>query len=194
VIRRTALFLPLAAAAAALLAGSALAHADLLPREAPAQETQLFTLAVPNEKDDAATTKVVLTVPEGFSVDQLAASPGWTREAASTGTGEGARLTSVTWTADGDGNPEGGLFQFTGSSDGAAAYRFEVEQEYSDGSVVDWAGDEGSDTPAPVVETKGSPGGDGTDTSTLAIVALVVAAAGVLLAGLALAATRKRPA
>ena len=37
---------------------------------------QLFTLAVPTEKEDATTTKVVLTVPDGFSIDSFVAAPG----------------------------------------------------------------------------------------------------------------------
>jgi uncharacterized protein YcnI len=168
-------------------AGSALAHAQLLPDGAVAEETELFTLAVPNEKDDASTTSVVLTVPDGFRTDQFIAAAGWTREAAVTGTGGEARVASVTWTAAEGGDPEGGLFQFTGEAASTGDYAFSVRQSYSDGSVVDWSGPADSDTPAPVLSVAGSPdeGGDGT---TIAVVALVVGAIGVLLAGIALAA------
>jgi hypothetical protein len=47
-----------------------------------------------------------------------------------------------------------------------------VRQTYSDGSVVDWTGPESGDTPAPVVEAVSSFGGG---TSTLEIVAIVLA-------------------
>jgi uncharacterized protein YcnI len=175
------------ATAALVAAGSALAHSHVLPEEALAEETQVFTLAVPNEKDDASTTKVVLAVPEGFQIGQFVPAAGWTREAATSGSGEEARISQVTWTADGEGDPEGGLFQFTARAESEDEYVFQVEQSYSDGSVVDWAGEEDSDTPAPVVEAKGSLGDGGGGSSTLAIVALVVGGLAALLAGAALA-------
>ena len=43
------------------------------------------------------------------------------------------------------------LLPFTGSAKNEGDYVFKVSQTYSDGSVVDWAGSEDSDTPAPVV-------------------------------------------
>jgi hypothetical protein len=52
-------------------------------------------------------------------------------------------------------------------------YTFKVRQTYSDGTVVDWAGPESSDTPAPAIEAKASLGGGGSN--TLAIIALAVA-------------------
>jgi uncharacterized protein YcnI len=182
---RLSITLAFLAAAALVTAGLAFAHAEVLPEKVLAEEPQLFTLTVPNEKDDASTTKVVLTVPDGFQIEQFVASQGWTREAAATGSGEEAHVTSVTWTAAGDGDPQGGLFQFIASPESAAAYTFQVEQSYSDGSVVDWAGEEDSDTPAPDVEAKSSLDEGGS--STLAIVALVVGVVGVVLACVALA-------
>ena len=56
------------AVTALVTAGSALAHAHVLPEETLSAEPQLFTLTAENEKDDASTTKVVLTVPEGFVI------------------------------------------------------------------------------------------------------------------------------
>ncbi len=69
---------------------------------------------------------------------------------------------------------------FLGRPDSSQTYTFAVRQTYSDGSVVDWNGPESSDTPAPTIEAKSSFGGGGS--STLAIVALIVGAVGVLLA------------
>ena len=60
-----------------------------------------------------------------------------------------------------------------------------VQQSYSDGSIVNWSGPESSDSPAPAIEAKSSLGGGG-GTSTLAIVALVVGALGVVVGGIAL--------
>ena len=74
---------------------------------------------------------------------------------------------------------------FLASPDSSKTYAFAVRQTYSDGSVVDWSGPESSDTPAPRIEVMSSLGGGGK--STLAIIALVVAGIGVVLAGVALA-------
>jgi hypothetical protein len=67
---------------------------------------------------------------------------------------------------------------------------FNVRQTYSNGKIVDWSGSESSDTPAPTIEGVSDLGGGGS--STLAIVALIVAAVGVLLAVVGLV-TRGRP-
>jgi hypothetical protein len=55
-----------------------------------------------------------------------------------------------------------------------------VRQTYSNGKVVDWTGSEGSDTPAPQIEGVSDLGGS--SSSTLAIIALVVAGVAVVLA------------
>ena len=179
----------LVAMASLVAAVSASAHAHLSPPVALANAGQLYSLAVPTEKETAKTTKVVLTVPDGFSIDSFVASPGWKRDVHQTGSGENTVVSKVTWTVDhGSGVPpeEDAFFQFLGEASSAKTYSFAVEQSYSDGSVVDWSGPESSDTPAPTVEAKSSLGGGGS--STLTIVALVVGAVGVVLGGLALVA------
>ena len=95
----------------------------------------------------------------------------------------------VTWTSEADGTSEGALFQFTGRTD-PGSYTFTVAQSYSDGSVVNWAGSEDSDEPAPVVEAKDSFSSGGN--STLSIIALVVGAIGVVLGAVALLSARGR--
>jgi hypothetical protein len=54
----------------------------------------------------------------------------------------------------------------------------------ADGSIVNWAGPESSDAPAPTIEAKTSLGGGGT--STLTIVALIVGLLGLGAGGFAL--------
>jgi len=61
---------------------------------------------------------------------------------------------------------------------------FRVRQTYSSGKVVDWTGPESSDTPAPRVQALSSFSGGGT--SILSIIALVLGAAALLLAGVGL--------
>jgi uncharacterized protein YcnI len=166
-------------------ASSAWAHAEISPPIAKSKTTQLFTLAVPTEKEGLTTTKVELTPPSGFGIDSFVPSVGWKREVKSTGSGENTQIQQVTWTGGAVPTEEDAVFQFLGNAASSKTYTFKVRQTYSDGSVVDWSGPESSDTPAPVVEAKSSLGDGGS--STLAIVALVVGAAGVALGGLALA-------
>lgn len=172
------------AAVALAAAGSASPHPHISPPVALAQAGQLFTLDVPTEKEGVRTTAVVLTVPSGFSIDSFVDAPGWQRQARSTGSGDAAVIQSVTWSGGSVPTGEISHFAFLGSADSSTSYAFSVEQSYSDGTVVNWSGPESSDSPAPTIEAKSSLGGGGG--STLAIVALVIGAIGVLLGGLAL--------
>jgi hypothetical protein len=104
----------------------------------------------------------------------------------STGSGEDTVIQKVTWTGGNVPTDEDALFQFLGEPGKTGSYTFQVQQTYSDGSVVDWSGPESSDSPAPTIEAKSSLGGGG-GTSILAIIALVVGAVGVVLGGVALA-------
>jgi len=175
----------LAAAGGALaLAGSAFAHAKMSPPVVLAKAGQMFTLAVPTEKESATTTKVELTPPSGFSIDSFAPSPGWTREVQSTGSGEETTIQSVTWSGGKVPHEEDAVFQFLASTDAAKTYEFKVRQTYSDGTVVDWSGPESSDNPAPTIEARSSLGGG--SSNTLAIVALVLAGVALVVAGAAL--------
>jgi uncharacterized protein YcnI len=174
----------LAALAALVAAAGASAHARISPSVSLSKELQLYSLAVPTEKENATTTQVVLTVPKGFSIDSFVPSPGWKRAEQSTGSGENAVIQKVTWTGGQVPTEEDALFQFLGQPSRPGTYTFQVQQTYSDGSLVDWSGPESSDAPAPAIEAKSSLGGGGS--STLAIVALVVGAVGVLLGVIAL--------
>jgi len=157
---------------ALIIAAGAAAHAEMSPAVALTSHGQLFTLAVPTEKESATTTKVELTPPDGFAIDSFVPSPGWTRNVKSTGSGEQTKIEQVTWSGGHTPTEEDAVFQFLASADSSKTYSFKVRQTYSDGSVVDWSGAESSDTPAPQVEFKSSLGGGGSN--TLAIVALVV--------------------
>ena len=162
---------PVAVAAALVFAASASAHARVSPSITLAKSGEVFTLAVPTEKENATTTKIEFTPPQGFNIDSFVPSPDWKRTLQQTGSGENAVITKVTW--DGGKVPTGedAAFSFIATTDAAKTYTFDVRQTYSDGSVVDWSGPESSDTPAPTVDAKSSFGGG---TSTLAVIALVV--------------------
>jgi uncharacterized protein YcnI len=171
------------AAAALVLVAGASAHARVSPAVSVSGELQLYSLAVPTEEEGKTTTQIVLNVPKGFSIDSFAPSPGWKRVEQSTGSGDNAVIQKVTWTGGSVPTGEDSLFQFLAQPASSQTYTFQVQQTYSDGSIVNWSGPESSDSPAPTIEAKSSLG-DGT--SIIAIVALVVGAAGLVIGGIAL--------
>jgi uncharacterized protein YcnI len=173
------------AVAALVAASSALAHARVSPAVALSKSLQLFTLVVPTEKANLTTTKVVLTLPAGFSIDSFVPASGWKRELKQSGTGDSAVIQQVTWTGGAVPTGEDSTFSFLAQPQSSKTYTFGVEQTYSDNSIVNWSGPESSDAPAPTIEAKSSLGGGGGG-STLALIALVVGAVGILLGGLAL--------
>jgi uncharacterized protein YcnI len=174
----------LAAMSALAVAAEASAHAHVSPPVVLAKSGQVFTLAVPTEKEGATTTTIELTPPAGFAIDSFVPSPGWKRVVQSTGSGESAVVTKVTWSGGAVPTGEDAAFSFLAQTTGTGSYTFGVRQTYSDGSVVDWNGPESSDTPSPTIKAVSSLGGGGSD--TLSIIALIVGAVGVVLGALAL--------
>jgi uncharacterized protein YcnI len=172
-----------AVAALAVGAGSAWAHAHVSPPVVKSKDGQMFTLAVPTEKEGLQTTKIELTVPQGFGIDSFVPTPGWQRQVQQTGSGEEAVIQKVTWTGGSVATGEDAFFQFLATPTASKSYTFLVRQTYSNGSVVDWSGPESSDTPASVVQAKSSLGGG---SSLLAVIALVVGAVGLLVGAFAL--------
>jgi len=173
-----------AALAALVLPTAAFAHARVSPPVSLAKQLQLYSLVVPTEKENVTTTKIVLTVPAGFSIDSFVPSPGWQRVLQETGSGESAVIQKVTWSGGDVPTEDDSLFQFLAEPSSSGKYTFQVQQTYSDGSIVNWAGSESSDAPAPTIEAKSSLGGGSTPVAT--IIAIVLGALGVILAVVAL--------
>jgi periplasmic copper chaperone A len=195
----------LALAAALLVPATAQAHVTLQPSTAAAGGYTRLDVRVPNERDDASTRQVELQFPEGFESASYAPVPGWTAEVVM----DGQRVNTITWTADDeeDAIPPG-AFQDFGLSlripEQEGPLTFKALQTYTGGEVVRWIGAEDSDNPAPIVtvteaaaegadhhaqatptpteRTAATTTDDGGD--TLAIVALIVGALG-LVAGVA---------
>ena len=171
----------------ARLASVASAHAHVSPPIVVKGESQVFTLAVPTEKENAHDDEGRAHAARRL-LDRLVHRRRRAGSARSqqTGSGEDAVITKVTW--DGGKVPTGEAtgFSFLGRTDSAKTYTFGVRQTYSDGSVVDWTGAESSDTPAPTIEANDSLGGGGS--STVAWIALAVGVLAAVLAGVALAA------
>jgi uncharacterized protein YcnI len=187
-MRRILTALAMATAGSGALAPAALAQALLSPPVAT-KSLQQFALSVPTEEPGATTVEITMTVPSGFTIDSFERAAGWTRHVTLSGSGERAAVSSVTWS--GGSAPAGAdaVFRFNASALAGRTYAFPVRQRYSDGSVVDWDGSDGSDTPAPTVVAVSSK--DGGSRSTLAVVALTVGALGVVVAVLALTAGRR---
>jgi uncharacterized protein YcnI len=180
-----------AASIAALLVGlvlcaSASAHARVSPAVSLSGELQLYSLAVPTEKAGATTTKIVLTVPKNFSIDSFVPTPGWHRILQQTGVGENAVVQKVTWTGGSVPTGEDSMFQFLGQPASPGSYTFQVQQTYSDGSIVDWNGSESSEAPAPTIQAVSSLDGGGGGVSVLSIVAVVLAALALVASAFAL--------
>jgi uncharacterized protein YcnI len=172
-------------AATLIVPAVASAHARISPAVSVTNKLQLYSLAVPTEKDGLTTSKIVMAVPTGFGIDSFVPPPtGWHMQVQQTGSGNNAVVTKVTWTGGRTPTGEDSLFQFLAQPSSAKSYTFQVEQTYSDGSIVNWAGPESSDAPAPTIEAATSLGGGGT--STLTIVALVLSVVALAAAGFAL--------
>jgi uncharacterized protein YcnI len=184
-IARRALLPPLTLLAALAFAASASAHARVSPAVSVSGKLQLYSLAVPTEQANATTTTIVMTVPSGFGIDSFAPPPtGWHMSLQQTGSGDSAVVQKVTWTGGDTPTGEDSLFQFLAQPSSAKTYTFQVQQTYSNGQIVDWAGSESAQYPAPAIEVASSLGGGGT--SVLTIVALVIGVLGLFVGGFAL--------
>ena len=161
------------------------AHARVSPPVSVTGKLQFYSLAVPTEKDNLTTSKIVMTVPDGFGIDSFAPPPtGWTQQIQQTGSGDSAVITKVTWTGGKTPTGEDSVFQFLAQPASSKTYTFGVQQTYSDGSIVNWSGPESSANPSATIQATSSLGGGGT--STLTIIALILGILGLLAGGFAL--------
>jgi uncharacterized protein YcnI len=212
----------LLATAAVTLAvpAAAQAHVTLQPNTAKAGAYTRLDVRVPNERDDASTSKIEVQFPDGFAAASYEPVPGWDVKVTKkqlakpiqTDDGEITEgVNTITWTAKSDADAiSPGAFEDFGLSvqiPGKAGDKltFKALQTYTGGEVVRWIGAEDSDNPAPIVSvTDGeaaatpaptqaavSTGDDDGSSNGLAIVALIVGALGLLVGGAGLAAARR---
>jgi uncharacterized protein YcnI len=152
------------AAAALAVPAAADAHVTLQPNTATAGGFTVVAVRVPNERDNASTTRVRLVVPDGFYAASYEAQPGWrvrvtkTRLATPVTTPDGPiseRVSAITWigTGKGMGRIRPGQFRDFRISvkmpDTPATLTFPAYQRYSSGEMVPWTGAPGSEHPAP---------------------------------------------
>jgi uncharacterized protein len=191
VVRRFAVGLAVAALAVLVLTVPAWGHVSVSPSTATAGGFTTLTFQVPNEMDNATTTKVEVTFPKGQPIADASVQPvtGWTIKVNTSKlttpitTDEGDSLdegvSSIVWTASGDAAIQPGQFQQFRVSVGLPDFEgdlvFPTAQTYSNGQTVNWveqtpAGGPEPEHPAPTV-TLSKGGGDdhaGTTPTTVA--------------------------
>lgn len=195
------------------------AHVTVQPEELPAGGFARMDIRVPNERDDAGTTKVEVRMPPGFLFASYQPVPGWKARIVKEKLDEpieqhGEQITEqvdrVIFTG---GVIRPGQFQDFPLSVGVpegkpgAALKFPALQTYQGGEVVRWIGPEDADEPAPVVRlTSGedeqvapapaaqrtvADDDDDGGSDGLAIAALIVGALGLIVAAAAVLLARR---
>jgi uncharacterized protein YcnI len=143
-----------------LFAGIASAHVVVYPQQTTQGSYEKFSVRVPSEKKDTNTVKVEVRVaPADVTISRIEPKAGWTYALTKDATGA---VTSVVWTAQGDGLSPTEFTEFNMSgkvADNAAAITWKAYQTYKDGSVVEWVGASDSDTPASVTKVNPKPAG-----------------------------------
>ncbi|MFG2407135.1 YcnI family protein [Streptomyces brevispora] len=172
-VSRIALVGGVAASTVLILAGTASAHVSVQPQgEAAKGGYAVINFKVPNERDDAATTKLEVNFPTDHPLAsvQPEAIPGWKIDVTTSklakpldmhGKKIDKAVSKVTWTADG-GKIEPGRFQQFPLSVGqlpedADQLVFKAIQTYDNKEVVRWIeeqkdGAEEPESPAPVLK------------------------------------------
>jgi uncharacterized protein YcnI len=224
-------------ATALALPAAAQAHVTLQPKTAAAGAYVVEDVRVPNETDNATTTKIVVQFPDGFAGASYQAVDGWTVKVVKaelatpikTDDGEVTEgVKTITWTAkskaDGIAPGEFQDFPLSLQIPGKAGdtLTFKALQTYDNGEIARWIGAPSADKPAPQVKVTAAAADDHaaapasgtaattentsaavapaaaavtTDDSssdTLAIIALIVGALGLLAGGAGLASARRR--
>ncbi|TDD67468.1 DUF1775 domain-containing protein [Actinomadura darangshiensis] len=149
--RRAGAIASLAAVSVIGLATAASAHVTVNPKTAEKGSYAKVSFRVPNERDDASTTKIVVHLPVDHPLASVSVRPvpGWTAKAeksklpkpVKTDGGELTEaVTTITWTG---GKVEPGQFQEFDVSMGPLPTDtdqlvFKADQTYSGGEVVKW--------------------------------------------------------
>lgn len=176
-----------------MFANVAVAHVTVQPRQSTQGSYEKFAVRVPTEKE-IPTVKVEVRIPTDMvSISRFEPKPGWTYELVRDAD---QNISGVTWTATGAGlsATEFGEFYMQGKvADHATEIVWKAYQTYSDGSVVEWTGGAGSDTPASITTVVPSASSDQSEASGLplylSIAALVLAVVSLIVS---LSAVRKK--
>jgi uncharacterized protein YcnI len=176
-LKRSALVAATVTGLTLALAGPASAHVTVNPNTATPGGYAKVTFRVPNETDNADTTKLEVAFPADHPVASVSVKPvpGWTAEAVKTKLATPIKahdseiteaVSRITWTATGAAAIKPGQFQEFDVSLGplpdSGQMVFKALQTYSDGSVVRWIDEptaNGSEPehPAPVLKLVAAP-------------------------------------
>lgn len=133
-------------AVVAAAATTTFAHVTVKPGEVATATYQVFTVNVPNEKA-IPTISVKLVVPESIKSITPTNKPGWKILIEKEGSGEEAKVKSITWSG---GEIIDGLrdeFTFSAKTpDDATELKWKAYQTYSDKTVVSWDKEEEGDS------------------------------------------------
>lgn len=177
-VLRSTVVAGLAATALGVLAVAADAHVTVNPRSAEQGSFAKLSFRVPNERDDASTTKLVVELPLDHPLTSVSVRPlpGWTakveKKKLPTPVKAGEveiteAVSTITWSG---GKIEGGQFQEFDVSMGPLPtdtdkLMFKAVQTYSGGEVVRWDQDPAAQAepehPAPVLALTPKGSGDG---------------------------------
>ena len=146
-----------AIALSAALVAPAAAHVTVQPNEAVQGSFSRFVVRVPNERDDASTTKVVVEFPP-LAFVSFQPKEGWKRTVEMVELEEplevfGNEITeavgSVTWSGGEIAPGEFEEFDFSAAMpEEETSLEFPAHQTYSSGEVVDWVEEEDGEAPA----------------------------------------------
>lgn len=145
-----------AAASLLLLSGVASAHVTVSPGVSSPSAWETYSIKVPVEKD-IPTVKVSLKIPDGLEFKQYRPISDWKVELTKDDAG---KVTVVTWSSEGEGIGPGEFqqFEFVGKNPAEEAdLAWDAFQYYSDGSIVEWSGEEGSDKPHSITKVTADP-------------------------------------
>lgn len=121
-----------------LLVGSASAHVTVNPGEVLVDTYQVFTISVPNEKDNP-TVSVRLEVPESIGSITPTSVADWTISFEATGEGDDRRVQAVTWSGGSIPANQRGEFSFSAKTPAEiTTLTWKAYQTYADGTTVSW--------------------------------------------------------
>ena len=129
-----------------LFGSIASAHVTVVPKTSTTGAQETYTVKVPVEKE-VPTTKVTLKTPAGAEIESYQPVPGWKYSADKDSSG---KVKSITFEATGEGILPGQFQQFSfvaKNPDKTGEIAWDAYQYYKDGSIVEWTGDEGSQSP-----------------------------------------------
>jgi uncharacterized protein YcnI len=170
------------------VASPAGAHVTIQPDSAPKGSDATLAFQVPNEMDNATTTKVQVKFPDDHPIAEALVQPitGWTFKVATKSFPQGIKtdtgtvnegVDTVTWTAtDGKGIAVGSFQQFlvsVGLPDDTDSLSFPTIQTYSNGQAVSWIettppGGTEPEHPAPALQLTASGEGSNATPTTAA--------------------------